>query len=243
VNKMKKQSTKKNTKQYTLAKVVSVVSHQLSTPLSAIKGYLEVLLSGDLGDFSPQQKEYLDVVFKNTIDMVRLVGELLDITRIESNQMEFKPEPKDITEIVKATIKELSLLARAKNCELSFKIIDEPPILNIDPVKTKQAIANIIFNAILYKRGKGKVWVSLSKKGEEVVFCCEDTGIGIAEKEKDKIFTKFYRSERAFNISAKGLGLGLFISKAIIEGQGGRIWFESKEDEGSMFSFSLPIKS
>jgi signal transduction histidine kinase len=239
---MKKKSSLKNIPEYKLAEVVSVVSHQLKTPLSAIKGYLEVLLSKDLGKLNEQQEEYLKDVLENTKQMINLVRDLLDVTRIEANRIELKKSPTSPIKIVKKSMKEFSLLARAKNCKLSLEILGQPPLLNIDPIKIKQVIDNLISNAILYNKRKGEVKVSLSKKGKRVVFCCKDTGIGMAKREKDKIFTKFYRSEQAIALVTRGSGLGLFISKAIIEKSGGKIWFNSKREEGSTFCFSLPIE-
>jgi len=238
----KKKFYEKDVTEYKLAEVVSVVSHQLKTPLSAIKGYLEVLMSGDLGKLTRQQKEYLKDVLENTEEMINLVRDLLDVAKVEANGVELNCKPTNLTEIVKKTMKEFSLLARAKNCRLSFKISDKLPVLNIDPIKIEQVIDNIVSNAILYNKRKGQVKVSLSKKGKKVLFCCKDTGIGITEKEKDKIFTKFYRSERVVLLATRGSGLGLFISKAIIEKSGGKIWFKSKKGKGSTFCFSLPIE-
>lgn len=240
---MKKKSFPQNAPQYKLAEIISVVSHQLKTPLSSIKGYLEVLLSEDLGQLNKQQKEYLKDVLENTRQMIGLVRDLLDVTIIEANRIEFKKSPTDLAKIIKKSMKEFSLLARAKNCDLSFEILNEPPLLNIDSIKIKQVIDNLISNAISYNKRKGKVRVSLFKKGKKVVFCCKDTGIGISEGEKDKIFTKFYRSEEAITLATRGSGLGLFISKAIIEKGGGKIWFKSRKGKGSVFYFSLPIKS
>ncbi|MFQ6083755.1 MAG: sensor histidine kinase [Candidatus Aminicenantia bacterium] len=239
---MKKKSSKKKISKYKLTEAVSVVSHQLKTPLSAIKGYLEVVLLGDLGKLNKEQKEYLENVLENTKQMINLVKDLLDVARIEAGQMELKPEPTDLAKIAKEMVNEFSSLARAKNCELSFEVLDKLPLLNIDPVKIKQVMVNIISNAIFYNKRKGQVKVSLSRRGKRAIFCCQDTGVGIVEEEKDKIFTKFYRSERVVAIATGGSGLGLFISKAIIEKSGGKIWFKSKEGKGSTFCFSLPIK-
>lgn len=239
---MAKKSSKKNLTEYKLTEVVSVVSHQLKTPLSAIKGYLEVLMSEDLGKLTPKQQEYLEDALENTNQMISLVRDILDVARIEANLMEMKPKLTNLEKIVKETVEEFSFLARAKNCDLSLKVFNKLPSLNIDPIKIKQVVTNIISNAILYNKRKGTVKVSLQKKGKKALFCCQDTGIGITKEEKTKIFTKFYRSERAFVRQTSGSGLGLFISKAIIEKSGGKIWFESQNGKGSIFCFSLPMK-
>lgn len=227
--------------EYKLTEVVSTVSHQLKTPLSAIKGYIEVLLSEDLGELNKQQREYLSDVLENAKQMIALVTDLLEVTRIEANKIELRPQKTNLEILAKETLEEFSFLARAKNCTLSLKILNEIPCLVIDSVKIKEVMSNLISNAINYNKRKGKVKVSLQKKGKEVIFSCEDTGIGITEEEKKKIFTKFYRSERAVSLVTSGSGLGLFISKAIIKKSGGRIWFESGPGKKTTFYFALPI--
>ena len=226
-----------------LSEVISIVSHQLKTPLSVIKGYLEVLISEDIGKINPKQKEYLKDTLGNTRRMIELIKNLLDVSQIEENRLELKCKPSILKKIVKKTIKEFYIFARAKNCNISFEISEEIPSLNIDALKIKQVISNIISNAIEYNEKKGEINVSIKRKGNEVVFCCKDNGIGIHENEKKKIFTKFYRSEKAMTLVTGGSGLGLFISKAIIEKSGGKIWFESEKGKGSTFCFSLSIKN
>lgn len=238
---MKKEKSKKNSTKPKIAESVSIVSHQLKTPLSAIKGYLEVLISGDLGKLNEEQSEYLKSVLENTDRMISLVKDILDVARIEADRMELNLQPTDLVEMVKNIVKDFYLLARAHNCELSFEISGEIRSINIDSIKIKEVISNLISNAIHYNKMKGKVEVSLFKKEKKVVFCCKDTGIGITEEEKDKIFTKFYRSEQTITISPVGSGLGLFISKAIVEKSGGKMWFKSKKGKGSVFCFSLPL--
>ena len=226
-----------------LGERVSVVSHQLKTPLSVIKGYLEVLLSDDLGEVNEKQKEYLMDALENTEYMIGLVRGLLDVAQIEADQVNLKPKTTDLSEIVEEVIKEFSYIAGARNCTIFFEPEDNIPQVEVDPIKIKQVIANLVSNAINYNKRKGRVDISLSVKGKEVLFCCRDTGIGIREEDKGKVFTKFYRGDEAITLTSTGSGLGLFISKAIIERSGGRMWFRSEKGEGSEFCFSLPIKN
>lgn len=237
---MKKKRSEKT--EYKLAEVVSVVSHQLKNPLSVIKGYVEVLIAEDLGKLNSEQKDYLKDLLENTNQMISLVRDILDVAIIEANQIELKPTPTNLIKLTKETIQGFALLARAKNCELSFEILSKLPNLSIDANKIKQVVVNLISNAILYNKRKGEVKVIISKRGNKAIFCCEDKGIGITKKEKEKIFTKFFRSERVVALATEGSGLGLFISKAIVEKSGGEIWFKSKAGKGSTFCFSLPIK-
>jgi len=231
----------KNNK-HKLAEVISIVSHEFKTPLSAIKGYIEVLIAEDLGKLTVGQKDYLKDALENTHRMIELVHDLLDVSQIEQGKLELKPKPSNLENIIRKTIKEFLFVVRAKNCSISFKVLDKVPLLNIDPLKVKQVISNFISNAIRYSERKGDIEVFIKKKGNNVIFECKDNGIGIPKVEKKKIFTKFYRSEKAVIHATGGSGLGLFISKAIIRKSKGKIWFISKEDKGSSFYFSLPIK-
>lgn len=235
-------SYKKKPVKYKLTDVISIVSHQLKTPLSVIKGHLEVLISEDFGKLNEKQKEYLEDTLESTQLMIRLVKDLLDVSRIEQGRLEFNLKPSSLEKIVRGVIKGYWSLARAKNCTFSFRVLDKIPLLNIDSLKIKQVVSNIVSNAIEYNERKGKIEVSIKRERNNVVFCCEDNGIGIPRAEKKKIFTKFYRSEKAIILATGGSGLGLFISKAIINKSGGRIWFKSKKNKGSTFCFSLPIK-
>jgi len=238
-----KSPRKKESIGYKLSEVISVVSHQLKTPLSVIKGYLEVLIAEDLGGINKKQREYLNGALENTRQMGNLVRDLLDVSRVEENRLEFRPKPSSLERIVKEVIKEFQPVAQAKNCTLSLKVLEKIPLLNIDPLKIKQVVVNIISNAVEYNKRKGEVEVGIRRRGNKALFYCKDAGIGIFNKEKKKIFTKFYRGEQAVILAAKGSGLGLFISKAIINKSGGKIWFKSRKGEGSTFYFSLPIKN
>ncbi|MFH1462514.1 MAG: HAMP domain-containing sensor histidine kinase [bacterium] len=229
-------------KEYKLTEVISIVSHQLKTPLSAIKAYIEVLMSEEIGKTNPKQKEYLRDALENIQRMRILVQDILDVSRIEQGSLELNCRPSSLENIVRNTLKDFFSLAQAKNRSLSFKAIEKIPLLNIDPIKIQQVVSNLVSNAIEYNKGKGKVEVIIKKKGGRAVFCCEDTGIGIQPKEREKIFRKFYRGEKAVALATSGSGLGLFISRAIIEKSKGKLWFESKEGKGSTFCFSLPIK-
>ncbi len=237
-----KEKTKKPLTEYKLTESISIVSHQLKTPLSAIKGYLEVLLAGDLGKINKKQKEYLDDALENAVKMSELVKNLLDVSRIEENRIDLHPKWINLEKIVKEAVNDFTSLAKAKNCEIFLKVADNTPKVYVDPLRVKQAVNNLISNAIEYNKRRGRVEVSLEKEKGEVVFCCKDVGIGIPEADKEKIFKKFYRSEKTLSLTTEGTGLGLFISKAFIEKSGGKIWFKSKEEEGSKFCFSFPAK-
>lgn len=230
-------------KEHKLAEAISVVSHQFKTPLSAIKGYLEVLIAGDLGKMNAEQKEYLADTLENTNRMIGLVKDFLDVSRVEQGRLELRKTPSDLKEIVKKVLEEIEIFARANNCSISFKVLNDIPKINIDNLKIEQVISNFISNAVSYTRSKkrGIIEVVLERRGKNVIFCCKDNGIGISGDDKKKVFNKFYRSEEAMVLAPGGSGFGLFISKAIIEKSKGKIWFKSQKGEGTSFCFSLPV--
>ena len=226
-----------------ISEVISVVAHQLRHPLSVIKSYLEVLISQDLGKINQKQKEYLEDALSNVKRMAENVNQLLDVSRIEEGRYELKLKPFSLQELTQSIIEDLSLWAEASNCEIIFqRPKDFLPKVVADPLKIHQVVENLITNAVKYKKpGRGKVEISLGKKGSQVLFACKDNGIGILQEDLKKIFTKFYRSEGAMEIDPSGSGLGLYLNKAVVELSGGKIWFSKNRDFGMTFYFTLPV--
>ncbi len=228
--------------QHAITETTSVISHQLKTPLSAIKSSLEVVLSGDLGVLGKDQQEYMQLALDNVKKMITLVKDLLDASKIEEGRMQLVLERVDPVKVAQDVIKDLSPFAGAKNTEIEFQAEEGVPQIQMDVIKMQQVFNNLLFNAIKYSRGKGQIMFSVKKDGDKVLFACRDNGIGIADSDKDKMFGKFYRSPRVSALAPDGSGLGLYISKAIIELSGGKIWFESEVDKGTTFYFTLPIQ-
>jgi signal transduction histidine kinase len=227
---------------HNITEVSSVISHQLKTPLAAIKSSLEVLLSGDLGDITKEQRDYVEVALTSSQRMIDLVKDFLDASRIEENKFQIHKERVDLVHIVTLVVDGLKMFADAKNTSITLQSEDNIPHIMADPTKIQEVINNLIINAVRYSRGKGLVNISLKKEGDSVLFSCKDAGVGISPEEKDKIFSKYYRGQRGVALSPDGTGLGLFISKAIVEQSGGRIWYESEVDKGTTFYFTLPIQ-
>jgi signal transduction histidine kinase len=226
-----------------IAEAISIVAHQLRHPISVIKSYLEVLILEDFGKLTAKQKEYLQDALENIRRMTTTVDHLLDVSRVEEGRYELKLEPVSLVEITDSVIQELSLWAEASNCQITFKKPKEalPPVLT-DSLKIRQVVESLITNAVKYKKaGRGKVEVSLTKRGKEIIFSCQDNGMGIPKEDFKKVFSKFYRSEEAMEIDPTGSGLGLYLNKAIVEASGGKIWFTKNREFGMTFSFSLPI--
>ncbi|MFH1207733.1 MAG: HAMP domain-containing sensor histidine kinase [Patescibacteria group bacterium] len=221
---------------------VSIISHQLRTPLSIIKGYIEALVTGDQGQLNDGQKEYLNDALAISQDSVNLVNDYLDAVKMDIEQMTLKKERVDFIQLVKIELNKLRPLALASNCEITFT----PPaeqILNapVDVIKIRQVIENILANAVKYSRGRGQASVSLEKKGGQAVFSCRDTGLGIPKDQQVELFTKFFRAKNIVHRNTKGSGLGLYLSKIIVEAHGGHIMVASQEGQGTTVQFTLPL--
>ena len=222
---------------------VSLASHQLRTPLSSMRWFLEMLLIGDAGELSKQQKDFVEQVYRSTLRMSELVNALLNISRLETGRLNIRPKLFQPEELIRKIIEENKQIARSRNCELVFEkpknLVEK---INFDPSLIRQVLDNFLSNAIKYSKWgeKIKVIIRLVQNNQETVFSVTDFGIGIPERDQPRVFQKFFRSDNAAIRDAEGAGLGLYICKMIIETSGGRIWFESKENEGTTFFFTLP---
>ncbi|MBM3250864.1 MAG: cell wall metabolism sensor histidine kinase WalK [Candidatus Nealsonbacteria bacterium] len=222
---------------------VSLAAHQLRTPLSAIKWTLKMFLEGDLGKTTKEQKEFLEDAYSSNEKMITLVNDLLNVTRIEEGRYLYKLIPTAIEELVESIIG--SYVDEIKKKKLKFKFkkpLKKLPKIMVDVEKMKIAIDNIINNAITYTLTGGDVMVSLGVGKKEIEFSAKDTGIGIPEKQQERIFTKFFRGANVIRMETEGTGLGLFIAKNIIGAHGGRIWFESEEGKGTTLYLTIPIR-
>ncbi|HLN19386.1 MAG TPA: HAMP domain-containing sensor histidine kinase [Patescibacteria group bacterium] len=222
---------------------VSVASHQLRTPLSAIIWETELLLSKNKRGLSEKQMRSLQIISSLSGRMTRLVNDLLDVTRIDQKRLILRKEMIDIVEIAEKTIKDLSSLALSRNINITFNYNEKriPKIMG-DPERTRLVVENLLNNAIKYVVKKGKIEIKIVRRDNYIVFSIRDNGVGIPEEQQDQVFEKFFRSDNIVKYQTEGTGLGLYIAKNIIEQTGGKIWFQSIENVGSVFSFSLPIK-
>jgi signal transduction histidine kinase len=220
---------------------VSISAHQLRTPLSAIKWTLKMFLDGDLGELTKEQREFLEKTYKSNERMINLINDLLNVTRIEEGRYLYRPVLADIVPICQSVIDSYKDEIEKKNLKFEFKKPKELPKVRVDIEKISLAIQNLLENAILYNLPGGKIEISLELKENKVEFSIKDTGIGIAKDQQSRVFTKFFRAPNAMRMETEGSGLGLFITKNIIEAHGGEIWFESEEGKGSTFYFTLPV--
>ena len=223
---------------------VSVASHQLRTPLTAIRWYIEEVYNEELGRINKDQKDYLKQVLESNKRMIRLVNDLLNVSRLESGRITVEPVLTDLSQLIEGAITESDIMAKARNCRLIFiKPKERLPAIKIDPALIGQVINNLISNAIKYSKTGGikcQVRVELAPKGKNVMISVKDNGIGIPKNLQPRVFEKFFRADNAVKLETQGTGLGLYIAKTIIEVSGGQIWFKSGSG-GSTFVFTLPL--
>lgn len=220
---------------------VSISAHQLRTPLSAIKWTLRMLLDGDLGEITPEQMEYLQRTYRSNERMIALINSLLNVTRIEEGRFLYRPAPAKIDEIVETVVGTFVDEAKKRQLELKFEKDEKLPVVLIDTEKIKLAIYNLIDNAVRYTLPGGRVKIFLKRINMEIEFQVQDTGVGIPKEQQERVFSKFFRGANVMRLETEGTGLGLFITKNIIEAHGGKIWFESEKGKGTTFHFTLPV--
>ena len=221
---------------------VSIVAHQLRTPLSALKWVLNLALEEDFGKLKKKQRELLGKGYDTNERMIILVNDLLDIVHIEEGRFDYKLEKGAVTEIIENIVKEIEAIAEQKGVQLFFhRPSPKLPEVVLDATKFRLAVANIIDNAVQYTPPNGRVDIEFSLNGNEILVSVKDTGIGIASRQLSRVFTKFFRADNAVRTQTVGSGLGLFIAKNIIEKHGGKIWIESQEGKGTTVYFTNPV--
>jgi signal transduction histidine kinase len=220
---------------------VSVASHQLRTPLSAIKWETELLLSKFRKGLNQKQLKNVENIDTLSQRMIRLVNDLLDVARIEQKRLVLRKESVDLGKITEEIVTEITPIAKARNIEIVYGLNKKNPKVDGDSARLKMVVENLLNNSIKYTTNRGKIEIKIGKKENNLVFSIKDNGVGIPEEQQKRIFDKFFRSDNIVKYQTEGTGLGLYISKNIVEQLGGSIWFQSVENLGSIFGFSLPI--
>ena len=221
---------------------LSVASHQLRTPLTAIKGYSSMLLEGDYGELNVEQHKSASLIFESSQRLSVLVADLLDMSRIESGRMEFDFAGVNLCKVVESVMDELAPKAKNKKLYLLFDNVNRVcPEIRADEEKLRQIVINLIDNAIKYTV-QGGVTCRLMRTGNELHLSITDTGIGIALEDQPRMYEKFFRADSASKLTREGTGLGIYVVKKMTEAHGGKVWFESKgEGKGTTFFVSFPI--
>ena len=221
---------------------ISMASHQLRTPLTSIKGYLDMMLEGDLGKISPTQRAVLREAFSSSERMVRLINDFLNVSRLQTGKFTIDKQSVDIAQILRDEVSLLKVVADQRSVEMILKIDKKIPSLAVDSEKIRQVMLNMIDNAIYYSNPHKKVVITLKSSGKMIEFSVKDSGIGVPKSEQANLFGKFFRGTNAKKRRPDGTGVGLFLAKKVILSHDGEMIFESEEGKGSTFGFKLPVR-
>ena len=221
---------------------ISMASHQLRTPLTSIKGYLDMMLEGDLGKISPTQRAVLREAFSSSERMVRLINDFLNVSRLQTGKFTIDKQSVDIAQILRDEVSLLKVVADQRSVEMVLKVDKKIPSLAVDSEKIRQVMLNMIDNAIYYSNPHKKVVITLKSSGKMIEFSVKDSGIGVPKSEQANLFGKFFRGTNAKKRRPDGTGVGLFLAKKVILSHDGEMIFESEEGKGSTFGFRLPVR-
>jgi signal transduction histidine kinase len=220
---------------------ISLASHQLRTPLSSIKTYTHMLKDGYMGEVTSAQSSALQTIVEASDRMNELITTLLNITRMESGAIATSVRNIKIDNLVREVVRELSVPASNKQLKLDLSISGKySASVRTDRAILKEIIINLVSNAVKYTPPKGKVHIKARLRKDQVLIQISDTGWGIPKYSQDQIFSKFFRAENIVKRETTGTGLGLYLVKGLVESINGKIWFESREGEGTDFFLSLP---
>ncbi len=224
---------------------ISLASHQLRTPLSSVKTYSHMLLDGYMGQLNKPQIKALKTIISAANRMNETVSTLLNISRIESGKVIAERKLISVHKLFESVVEEHSLIASEKS--INFKVNYPPTKVRLysDSSVLKEVLGNLISNAIKYTPQSGMIVLSakVPKKGNRLIVSVSDTGVGIPQESHSNIFSKFYRAENVIRQETSGIGLGLYLVKGLMDELGGKVWFKSEEDKGTIFYLSLPLRS
>jgi signal transduction histidine kinase/CheY-like chemotaxis protein len=219
------------------------MSHELRTPLNSIIGFSEILQEKTFGDLNERQKRYVSNIHTSGKHLLGLINDILDLSKVEAGKIELNYEEFPLKEMLSECQTLVNTMASKKNISLGFKVADGLSTINADPTKFKQIMYNFLSNAIKFTPDGGTVNVAAKPENGMVQVSVKDTGIGIAKGHQDMIFEEFYQVDSSYSKQYKGTGLGLPLTKKLVELHGGEIWVESEPEKGSTFSFSMPLRA
>ncbi|HUG16415.1 MAG TPA: ATP-binding protein [Thermomicrobiales bacterium] len=219
---------------------ISIVSHEMRTPLTAIKGFTDLILDGEAGEIGDTQREFLEIVQANSDRLVALINDMLDISRFESGHIALRLEPIELQTLVDRAISTLRPLLDDKQQRIQTEFADALPEVVADEARLIQVLTNLISNASKYTPDEGSITVGAEKLDSQMVISVSDTGVGIAPDALPHVFSKFYRADNPLSRDVRGTGLGLSITKSLVEMHGGRITIASRIGVGTTVRFTLP---
>lgn len=225
------------------SKFVAIAAHELRSPLTAITGYLELLMDGDARGFTEVQRDYLGIIQGSTRRLLSITNDLLDLTRIEAGRLELVLQPLDLAAVLRSVVVEHMAQVEARGLQLTMTVQDGLPGVLGDGLRVAQILGNLLSNAIKYTPFGGEITLTITRAAEEgyLLVIVRDSGVGIPAAEQEKVFERFYRASSAALVGATGAGLGLHIARALIELHGGKIWVESTPGQGAAFYVTFPV--
>lgn len=242
VAKLQEQQTRERLISQMKSEFISIAAHQLRTPLSAVKWTIRMLADGDVGELTPEQKEFLQRGYQVNERMINLVGDLLNVARIEEGRFGYQFTPTDFEEYLAQFMDRYNYQTHTRNIKLIYeKSPTKLPKLTIDPSKMDLVLQNLLDNAMKYSQVGGTVRVTVRLLPQQVEIVIADSGVGIPKHQMHRLFTKFFRGDNVVRMQTEGSGLGLFIVKNIIRNHGGDIHAESEEGKGTKMIFTLPL--
>lgn len=224
----------------TKTEFVSVAAHELLTPITAMRGYLSMVLVDGMGQVDERARGYLGKVAASADRLAALVRDLLSVSRLESGRIRMELKPTDVATVIRSAIDQLAPIAATKGLRLSFELREPVPLAMADSDRLMEVLVNLIGNAVKYTLA-GSVTVSAWEDGGKVSVSVADTGLGIAPEARERLFEKFYRVRTAETEAIEGTGLGLYVTKSMVEAMGGTISVESAVGKGSTFLVGIPV--
>ena len=227
-------------------RLLSHVSHELRSPLTAIYQFVTLLLDGLAGEMTPQQQEYLSIVLRNVKQLQAMVQDLLDCSRTDSGQLHLDLQWHSIAPLVEETLSTLKPVAAAKSIDLIATLPEDLPPVYVDPVRLQQVLRNLLENGIKFTPPSGRISVGAHYPADDPDVLCltvTDTGCGIRPEDTTRIFERLSQATNTIDADRQGLGLGLYICREIITRHGGRIWVDSQVGQGSTFYVTVPLRT
>jgi len=222
---------------------VSVAAHELRNPLAVIQGYADMLLGDPADDLTARQRDGLEIVKRSSVHLLEITNNLLDLARIELGRVDLLLQPLGLERLVRAVVQEFQPRLDATGQQVDVRVDPGLPLALCDETRACQILRNIVSNAHKYTPPNGQIDIHLgwSDRPYELLVTISDTGVGIPEEDQPKLFSRFFRARNAVQTGSPGTGLGLHITRLLIELHGGRVWFESQVHQGTTFYITFPV--
>ena len=222
---------------------VSVAAHELRNPLAVIQGYAEMLLSDQAEDLTARQRDSLEIVRRSSVSLLEITNNLLDLARIELGRVDLLLQPLELERLIWAVVREFQPRLDSAGQQVDVKVDPGLPLALCDEMRAGQILRNIVSNAHKYTPPSGRISIHLgwSDRPYELLVTISDTGVGIPAEDQPKLFSRFFRARNAAQTGASGTGLGLHITRLLIELHGGRVWFDSQVHQGTTFYITFPV--